>query len=82
MLLCRLSLASLDVKLEAARKILAVVFMKPSAPVMFAKQVSLLIRSIGGDLRMVFILKLFTDRLARFYCEATHSSSYKASRFR
>ncbi|XP_065200473.1 neurobeachin-like protein 1 isoform X2 [Planococcus citri] len=38
-LLCRLSSASLDVKLEAARKILAVVFMKPSAPVMFAKQI-------------------------------------------
>lgn len=38
-LLNKLSNSPLEVKLEAARKVLTVVFMRPNAPVMFAKQV-------------------------------------------
>lgn len=40
-LLHALTLSDLDIKLEAARKLLTVTFMRPSAPQYLAKQVSL-----------------------------------------
>jgi hypothetical protein len=50
-LLHALSLASLDLKLEAARKILTTMFMKASAPHQFAKQVQMLLSLAVGFVR-------------------------------
>jgi hypothetical protein len=52
-LLHALSLADLDLKLEAARKILTALFMKANAPHNFAKQVQTLLRLAVG---FVFLL--------------------------